>query len=1359
MDQNPQQCEEPVRCPDRHRRFMRKKNHGRLSAILLSMSLMTGIPTLSLQAEETVPEAPEAYGPIPSAGQMKYYKEEMSGFVHFGMNTFTNAEWGNGKEDPNLFQPTDLNTDQWAETFKNAGFGRVILTAKHHDGFNLYPTSISNHSVASSSWRNGEGDVVQDFVNSIKKYNMGLGFYLSPWDQNLPSYSKDVDPDYNDTYIHQMEELFDYAEKAGIKVDEFWMDGACGDVSTRPKYDLRRWWDKLEELNPDIVYQQNYGANLRWIGNESGEGSDVCWQTIDYDYVWNLYDQHGQEDASYLHTGEPYIEGDEDSADMWSIPETDVSIRSGWFYHSNQSPKSPEQLAELYFSSVGLGSPLLLNIPPNPEGQIDQQDVDAVMGMRSILDETFDDDLTELGTATASSIRGDYAESYGPELTVDDDYDTYWAMDDEARTGTVTVEFDSPQYMDVIEIQEYIPLGQRISSFKTQVLVNGQWQDYGSGHTIGYKRLIKGAPVMAEGVRVVITDSYATPLINNIGVYKADDRIAEAGRTAPGKIEAEDFDSKQGGPYAQVNDGVGNVGSLRNGDWMCFDNVSFLQSPAKFAMTYGAISAGIPIELRLDAPDGELIASLETEKTGDYTAWTTTTVDCEPGLNITGTHKVYLCVNAGLNIDSFELIGKNSIGFAGKEIRVYEGEPAEITITRSDEDLSEEVTVTVETAPGTAVHGRHYEDASQVLTFAPGETEKTFTVNTIDNEEVSGDLSFSVVLKNASSNAALNPSAKFTVTIVDNDSLDTSALESLISTAESRNEAKYKPSTWKVLKAALEEAKALLDGGSATQKEIDAAAASLQAALDQLKDLCYDQDDPAVLSETESVKLQAEDMVLNGTAEKYLRNGADGYEVINVGSQGSAVQGDVHAYVNVPAAGTYTVEMRYFTGAQNYMKWIVDEAAENGGEKKLNWTGTASYHTDTMEVFFPTAGIRKIRFYHDEQGTCNPDSFTFTLKEKLPDPVDPSTVNKTLLSQAVSEADRLEAAGALEGVNELVVNEFHAALVEAKALLEDASADQESVNASWRRLSHAIQMLEFTTDKTALEELIDRAESIKNSLNEYEIEGQDEFLAVLDYAKQVAEDPTALDDVSIAQAISRLQASMDALVRRPVELNFVILDFLMEQAKGAKEEDFMSDSYAALQTALASAKTARETAENQQQIDAEISILHQAYLNLRRKASEELLKELNRFSQFVLSLPRALFTSAELSELDALHSQVTDYLDLDEIPEQEGTALLNLARDLREKAQKRIDAEKQDPANPEQSKPEKPEQNKPEKPEENVQPETPKNEPSEKKEPAETRTPAKSVKTAASSHLSAAAVLMAASLAALEALRRNRKSK
>lgn len=974
------------------------------------------------------------------------------------------------------------------------------------------------------------------------------------------------------------------------------------------------------------------------------------------------------------------------------------------------------------------------------------------MGMRSILDETFDDDLTGQGTVTASSIRGNYAEGYGPELTVDDDYDTYWAMDDDATTGTVTVEFDEPQYMDVIEIQEYIPLGQRISSFKTQVLIDGQWQDYGSGHTIGYKRLIKGAPVMAEGVRVQITGAYATPLINNIGVYKADDRIAEAGRTAPGKIEAEDFDSKQGGPYAQVNDGVGNVGSLRDGDWMCFDNVSFLQTPSKFSMTYGAISAGIPIELRLDDPEGQLIARLETEKTGDYIAWTTTTVDCEPDLNIKGTHKVYLCVNAGLNIDSFELTGKNLLGFADQNLRVYEGDPAEITVTRSTEDLSEEVTVTVETAPGTAVHGRNYEDTIQQITFAPGESEKTVVVNTINNEEVTGDLSFSVVLKNPSANAAVKTSSKAVVVIADDDSTDTTALERLISSAESRDPSKFKPSTWAVLQEALNAAKAVLENESSSQKDIDQAVTALQAALDQLKDLCYDQEDPAALSETDSVKLQAEDMVLNGTAEKYIRNGADGYEVINIGNAGASCQGDLHAYVNVPAAGTYTVEMRYFTGAQNYMKWIVDEDAQNGAEKKLNWSGSASYHTDSWDVFFPTAGLHKIRFYDDERGACNPDYFIFTLKEKLPDPVDPSAVNKILLSQAVTEADRLEAAGALEGINELVVNEFHTALQEAKAILENASADQETVNASWRRLSHAIQMLEFTSDKTALEELITRAQSI--NLNEYESKGQDEFKAALEYAKQVEEDPAALDEVSIAAAVSRLQAAMDALVRKPIALDYTVLDFLIVQAQSIEEEEFMSDSYSALQTALAAAQQSRQTAQNQQEIDEATSSLHQAYLNLRRKASEELLKELNSFNTFVLSLPEELFSEEELAQLHTLNAQVAAYMSLEEKPEQEGLVLLASARELREMAQERLDAEKQDP-----DKPADPEQNKPDKPEETVKPSDSDRQNAEKKDPEETKAPEKSVKTAAGFGALETTSLLAASLLALEALSKNRKKK
>lgn len=1262
---------------------MRKKNHRTLSACLLSASLLAGIPVLPLQAEEPVPEAPEPYGPTPSAGQMKYYHEEMSGFVHFGVNTFTNKEWGDGTENPDIFQPAGLDTDQWVETFKDAGFGRVILTAKHHDGFSLYPTSISDHSVKSSSWRNGEGDVVQDFVNSVKKYGMGLGFYLSPWDQNLPSYSKDVDPDYNDTYITQMEELFAYAARAGIKVDEFWMDGACGDISTRPKYDLLRWWNKLEELNPDIVYQQNYGANLRWIGNESGEGSDICWQTINRQYVWDLYDQHGQEDSSYLHTGEPYIEGKEDTATMWSIPETDVSIRSGWFYHANQTPKSPEKLAELYFSSVGLGSPLLLNIPPNPDGQFDQKDVDAVMGMRSILDNTFDDDLTEGAEASASSIRGDH-EAYGAAMTIDDDYDTYWTMDDEATTGTVTVEFDQPQYMDVIEIQEYIPLGQRIASFKTEVLVNGQWQEYGSGHTIGYKRLVKGAPVMAEGVRVLITEAYATPLINNIGVYKADARIEEEGRTVPGTIECEDFDSKQGGPRAQVNDGVGNVGSLRNGDWMCFENVSFLQNPSQFSMTYGAISDGIEITLRADAPDGQVIARLLTEKTGDYTAWTTTTVDCEPGLDLRGTHNLYLCVNAGLNIDKFALTGENLFSFETDGLTVYEGDVAEITVVRSEEKLSEQASVTVETAPGSAVHGRHYEDTVAELVFAPGETRKTVQIPIIDNEETTGDLDFTVLLKNPSANAAVSAGARMTITIRDNETRDTAALVKALEKAASRSPEGLKPSTWNALQAAVAAAQNVLEDPASDQKDIDAACQALLAAVDGLRPVCYDEEDPAILSASEAVKLQAEDMVLNGTAEKYIRNGADGYEVINVGSDGKNVSGDLHAWVQVPAAGVYTVEMRYFTGAQNYMKWIVDENAETSGEKKLNWKGQASYHTDTFDVTFPEKGLHKIRFYDDERGACNPDSFTFVLKEKFPEePETPVQADRTLLAQAVQEADRLQQAGALEGVNALVVQAFEEALSEARAVLESEDASQDEVNTAWKNLVHVIQMLNFTSDKTQLEELIAQAETIAAHLEQYEETGQEEFLAALAWAKEVQADPAALDAVSIQAACDRLQAAMEALQRKPVQLDTSVLEFLLAQTEAIVPGEYLSDGVSALQSAMEEAEAVLQAPQSQDQIDAAVTKLHDTYLNLRRRASEELLESLKGFQTFVLSLQPELFSSQELETLQVLQQDIRTLLEKPEAAEQDALDLQARADAFRALAESRLEQNVQpDPVKP-----------------------------------------------------------------------------
>ena len=350
---------------------------------------------------------------------------------------------------------------------------------------------------------------------------------------------------------------------------EFWMDGACGDPETRPVYDIQRWWDKLEELNPDIVYQQNYGAPLRWVGNESGYASNTSWQTIDGQRLWDDYFVRGIEDSNYLHNGEPYIPGAANADDLvWSVPEVDVRIRSGWFYHANEEPKTPEELVKIYFDSVGLGSPLLLNVAPNREGLIDQKDIDSLMGIRDILDNTFDVNYAEGASAEATAVRGNHPD-YAAENVTDNDYDTYWTMDDGQTTGSVTVELDEPTLLDVVQIQEYIPLGQRISSFTVDVRVNGEWMPYGEGGTIGYKRLVKGAPITADAVRVNITGAYAVPLINNVSVYKADSRIEEETVQVPGKIMAAEFQEKSGSVFAENKgpNGGSNIGGIQNGDY------------------------------------------------------------------------------------------------------------------------------------------------------------------------------------------------------------------------------------------------------------------------------------------------------------------------------------------------------------------------------------------------------------------------------------------------------------------------------------------------------------------------------------------------------------------------------------------------------------------------------------------------------------------------------------------------------------------------------------------------------------------------------------------------------------------------
>ena len=1185
--------------------------------LLAAAMVMTQISVMAAPVAfaEEAPAAPEAWGPTPNEGQMKYYKDELAGFVHFGVNQYTGAEWGNGQEDPDIFQPENLDTDQWIEAFQAAGIKRAILTSKHHDGFALFPTkwSPNKHSVESSSWRDGKGDVVQEFVNSCKKYGMDLGFYLSPWDQGNPWYDRNNEDgvDYNDVYIGQMEELMNYADEAGIKIVEFWLDGACGAPSVRPKYDIARWWARMREYDPNITFQQNYGAPLRWVGNEAGyANSDSSWQTLDYDYVWNLYDQQGQEDAGYLFTGEPYIKGQETQRgnDMehmvWSIPEVDVSITSGWFGNGGtNAPKSPETLAEMYFNSVGLGSPFLLNVPPNRDGKFDERYVETLKEFGEIIDNTFDDNVAEGASAVATAVRGNHPD-YDASNTTDGDYDTYWTMDDGQTTGSVTVDLDKPTLIDVVEIQEYIPLGQRISKFTAEVNVgtkeNPNWQVYGSAGTIGYKRLIKGAPVTASQIRVTVDAAYAVPLINNIAAYKADDRIAVEPRLAPGKIEAEEFDSKSGGLIAEEKlPGVGNIGAIGNGNYTVYKGVDFKQIPTGVNLTYAG--EGSPeITVRVDSEDGPVIAKVTVEPTGSYTSYTTIPMELEPNLDIDlGLHDVYLCLNAGLNVDSFEFLGENVVQFANATQTAYEGENAQVVLQRSGESLDTEVTVDIETSPGTAVHGRHYIDKTETITFAAGEVEKTIEIQTVENEETTGPLDFTVEVRNPSANAAIGQRSVTTVVIQDNDQPgDASALQDLVDEAKGKVEADYMPEDWTKFQEVLAQAEALLENAEASQKELDDMTALLQESIDGLRPFQYTEENPFVLSATEAVDVEAEYMIPQGGARVNSRSGdSNGKEVEEMGMARSGVEGYVDFYFDAPAAGTYNFHMRYFTGANNTLMWMLNDDESTKQQKALKYTGGGAgvFEEDDLTIVVPKAGVNKIKFYNDKETTCNLDKFTITAQD-----IETEKPSKNTLEFFLNKAKEHQANGDVDNCVESIKNLFAEAIAEGEAVMADENATYDEVMDATVKLMKAIQALDMkAADKTDLEMAAELAQGI--DLTKYVEAGQAEFQQALAAAQEVLADGDAMQ----ADADTAWNALVDAISNLRLKADKSTLEDLLNSVADLDLSQYTEESAAVFRTALSQAQAvmADETLieDDQKTVDDAVQALSDAKDQLQLK--------------------------------------------------------------------------------------------------------------------------------------------------------------
>jgi alpha-L-fucosidase len=479
------------------------------TSILLIVSFL-----IASCAEKKDITPPSPVMPVPSEAQLAWHEMEMNAFIHLTINTFTDKEWGYGDESPSLFNPSELNVDQWLTTLKEAGFKGVILTTKHHDGFCLWPSQYTEHSIKNSPYKQGKGDIVREISDACKKHGLKFGIYVSPWDRNRADYGT---PAYVEYYRNQLKELF----TTYGPVFEMWFDGANGGdgyyggtketrkINGSTYYDWPTTLNIVREMEPNVIFFSDAGPGVRWVGNEKGIAGETNWNSITPDTLFA-----GKAGIEKL------LETGNENGTQWIPAEVDVSIRPGWFYHAKENTlvKSPEKLFDIYLSSVGRGSTLLLNVPPDKRGLFHENDVKALRAWHALLDQEFKTNLADKAEVEATSYRGENS-AYAPLNVTDDNKDTYWATDDNVTTGGLELKLPGLTPVKYIVLQEYIKLGQRVKTFNVEVWKDNAWVKVADATTIGYKRILKIDPQSTDKIRVNITASKACPLISSIKIY------------------------------------------------------------------------------------------------------------------------------------------------------------------------------------------------------------------------------------------------------------------------------------------------------------------------------------------------------------------------------------------------------------------------------------------------------------------------------------------------------------------------------------------------------------------------------------------------------------------------------------------------------------------------------------------------------------------------------------------------------------------------------------------------------------------------------------------------------------------------
>jgi len=508
----------------------------------LTLSLLLACLVAPVTAQT---HAPAPYGPVPSERQLRWHETEIFALVHYGLNTYTDREWGYGGEDPALFNPAHFDAGQVMAALKRGGMNGVILVAKHHDGFCLWPTQTTEHNISRSPWRGGKGDLVREYADAAKKHGLRFGIYCSPWDRNSAAYGT---PAYLPIYHGQLRELL---TRYGT-LFEVWFDGANGgdgyyggarekrNIDRFTYYDWPATWGLVRQLQPSACIFGDVGPDCRWVGNEKGFAAEECWAT---------FTPKGQTDPARPANGDSmnHIEGPAGHRDgiAWIPAECDVPLRKGWFWHPNEDAtvRSPAQLMAIYFNSVGKGGCMNLGVAPNRDGLVCEADIRSLDAFGGLLRTLFANDLARGAVATADHVRaalavdqGDPA-TYAPSRVLDGDRYSFWSTDDGVTNAILTLTLPAVSEFNVIRLRENIKLGHRVDAFAVDTWQEGAWREYAKGQSIGACRLFWGPKVKSDRVRLRIIQAAACPCISEIGLFAMPAALNSSSMETPAPVQ------------------------------------------------------------------------------------------------------------------------------------------------------------------------------------------------------------------------------------------------------------------------------------------------------------------------------------------------------------------------------------------------------------------------------------------------------------------------------------------------------------------------------------------------------------------------------------------------------------------------------------------------------------------------------------------------------------------------------------------------------------------------------------------------------------------------------------------------------